>query len=476
MRRVGHEERADGRPRRRDAVRAAGTSSVALVVRALVLLGLILRAGRLWARLRLAHRGVWPIAEGESERRLHDFAVRFVDVATRFRAGLIKLGQVASLRVEVLPESLTRELARLQDRVEPHPFEEIAARIESEYGEPWDARLAELSRRPLAAASLGQVHEARTPDGRRLALKVLYPGIERSVAVDLAMARLALWLFDFVTVGDLREVHRQLRDSIRGEMDYLREGRAAEEVAHNLAADPALWAHLRVPAIDWKLTTRRVLAMEFIDGVKINDVEGVALRGVSREDLVARASRAFLHMMFRDGFFHCDPHPGNLIVDGDGRIAIIDFGMNERLEPGVLAAVRDHLRASVLRDPRLFAQSLVDAGAIRPADAGVAREIAELAFEPALYNLTPSEVATIDFAAYFGRMRGHLDRLETFRIPPGIVMWSRALSILYALVVELAPGIRPLELFGPYVMQFLQGPVPTPGAKPTAAPVGSTPA
>ena len=114
---------------------------------------------------------------------------------------------------------------------------------------------------------------------------------------------------------------------------------------------------------------------------------------------MAWASRAFLHMMFRDGFFHCDPHPGNLIVDRAGRIAIIDFGMNERLEPGVLAAVRDHLRASVLRDRELFASSLVAAGAIDARDLPVAREIAELAFDPALYNLTPQEVAGLDFTA-----------------------------------------------------------------------------
>jgi predicted unusual protein kinase regulating ubiquinone biosynthesis (AarF/ABC1/UbiB family) len=437
-----------------------------------VLLGLIGRAALLYARLRLASRGVWPLDATERERRLSRFAARFVDVATRFRAGLIKLGQVASLRVEVLPDALTHELARLQDRVDPHPFEEITARIESEYGAPWRERLAELSPEPIAAASLGQVHEARALDGRRLAVKVLYPGIERSVAVDLAMARLALWLFDFVTVGDLREVYRQLRDSIHGEMDYLREGRAAEEVARNLAADPELWAHLRVPAIDWKLTTRRVLAMEFIEGVKINDAEGVARQGVSREDLVARAGRAFLHMMFRDGFFHCDPHPGNLIVDGDGRIAIIDFGMNERLAPGVLAAVRDHLRASVLRDSELFAQSLVDAGAIEARMAPVARDIAELAFDPTLYNLTPSEVVNLDFAAHFGRMRSQLDRLESFSLPSGIVMWSRALSILYGLVVELAPGIRPLDLFGPYVMEFLQG-APPPAPSDPGAPPGA---
>ncbi len=449
-----------GERRRRRSIRAAGTSWLALVVRGAVLFGLIVRAAGLYARMRLASRGTWPIRDADRERKLVRFASRFVDVATRYRAGLIKLGQVASLRVEVLPEALTRELARLQDRVAPHPFEEISARIESEWGEPWSARLADLWPEPIAAASLGQVHEARALDGRRLAVKVLYPGIERSVAVDLMMARLALWLFDFVTVGDLGEVYRQLRDSIRGEMDYEREGRAAEEVAKNLAAEPALWEQLRVPAIDWKLTTRRVLAMEFIEGVKINDIEGAASRGVSRDELVARAGRAFLHMMFRDGFFHCDPHPGNLIVDGEGRIAIIDFGMNERLAPSVLAAVRDHLRASVLRDPDLFASSLVDAGAIEARVAPVAREIAEIAFDPELYNLTPSELANLDFAAHFQRMRSHLDRLENFRLPPGIVMWSRALSILYALIVELAPGIRPLDVFGPYVMEFLQGPPP----------------
>jgi len=436
----------------------AGTSGWALAARAVVLLGLIVRGAALYGRLRLAGRGLRPLDEGEREIRLRRFARRFVAAATRFRGGLIKLGQVASLRVEVLPDSLTGELARLQDRVDPHPFEEIARRIESEYGVPWSERLSALAPDPIAAASLGQVHEARARDGRRLALKVLYPGIERSVAVDLAMTRLALRLFDFVTVADLREVYRQLRGSIRGEMDYLREGRAAEEVARNLSADRELWSHLRVPAIDWQLTTRRILAMEFIEGAKINDLRALEQLGVSREDLVARAGRAFLHMMFRDGFFHCDPHPGNLIVDGEGRIAIIDFGMNERLDPRVLAAVRDHLRASVMRDSALYARSLVDAGAIDAEDVAVVEEIADLAFTPELYNLTPQEVADLDFSVHFRRMREQLDKLDSFRLPPGIVMWSRALSVLYGLVVELAPGLRPLDLFGPYVLEFLQAP------------------
>jgi ubiquinone biosynthesis protein len=437
--------------------KAAESSLLALALRAGVLLGLIARAAWLYARLRLSSRGVRPLAAEDREARLRAFAARFVAAATRFRGGLIKLGQVASLRLEVLPDAITGELARLQDRVAPHPFAEITARIEREYGVPWSERLADLASLPIAAASLGQVHEARTRDGRHLALKVLYPGIERSVAVDLAMARLALWLFDFVAIPDLNEVYRQLRASLRGEMDYLREGRAAEEIARNLSRDAALWSHLRVPKIHWDLTTRRVLAMEFIDGVKITDAVG---QGAAAEDLVAWASRAFLHMMFRDGFFHCDPHPGNLIVDRAGRVAIIDFGMNERLEPGVLAAVRDHLRASVMRDRELFATSLVAAGAIDERDLPVAREIAAMAFDPSLYNLTPQEVAGLDFTRHFVRLRSQMARLSSFRLPPGVVMWSRAISILYGLVVELAPGLRPLDLFGPYVMEFLAPPQP----------------
>jgi ubiquinone biosynthesis protein len=170
---------------------------------------------------------------------------------------------------------------------------------------------------------------------------------------------------------------------------------------------------------------------------------------------VLRASRAFLHMIFRDGFFHCDPHPGNLIVEPDGRLAIIDFGMNERLEPDVLAGVRRNILASVTRDAELYAQSLLDMGAVDPADLPVVREIAELSFDPAYYNLTPREMAALDLGRFASDMRGHLNRLRTFRLPAGVVMGSRALSVLYGLVVELAPGLRPLDVFGPYALAFL---------------------
>jgi len=436
--------------------RLAAPSLPKLVARFAVLLLLVLRAAGIYLRLVLAARGLWPATDAALVALQRRFAQRFVRVAVRYKGGLIKLGQVASLRVDVLPEEVSDELARLQDRVEPHAYAEIEAQLERELGASPSLLFASLEPQPIAAASLGQVHAAWLSSGEKLAVKVLYPGVERSVAVDLAAARVGLWLFDFLTVADLRQVYRELRDSLRGEMDYEREGRAAEEVARNLAQDPTLAAHVRVPAICWRLTRRRVLSMEFIAGVKINDREALEAQGHALPELALWATRAFLQMIFRDGFFHCDPHPGNLLVDPQGRIGIVDFGMNKRLAPEVMRMLRENVMATVARDPQRYARSLLDAGMIQARDRGAVEEIARIFFDPTYYNLTPKELSELDFGAYFRRMRRHFAQVRSFQLPDGIVMGSRALTLLLGLATELAPGVRPLDVIGPYMMEFLQ--------------------
>ena len=446
-----------------------GPSRLALLARFAVLLGLIGGALRVWLRIWWHQRrdGADPSALALAELR---FARRFVAVAVRHKGGLIKIGQVASLRVDVLPREVSEVLARLQDRVEPHPLGEVEAQLVHELGGTLADPFAEFERRPIASASLGQVHAARLPDGRKVAVKVLYPGVERSVAIDLVAARVGLWLFDFLTVADLRTVYREIRESLLGEMDYVREGRAAEEVARNLGMDPEVAAHVRVPAIHWPTTRRRVLTMEFIEGVKINDAAGLAARGLDPEEAARWAVRAFLHMIFRDGFFHCDPHPGNLLVDGNGRIGIVDFGMNKRLSPAVMAMLRENLLATVTRDPARYARSFLAAGMIEPRDVAAVEEVARISFDPAYWNLTPREVARLDFGEYLGRMRSQMKQVRSFRLPDGLVMWGRALTLLLGLASELAPGIRPLDVVGPYVMRFLAGGAP--GGAPPAGAVG----
>jgi ubiquinone biosynthesis protein len=435
---------------------ARGRSWLSLTHRALILSTLIVEAAWVYARYKLDQKGFWRVDAGVLEARFGRFATRFVRVASRFRGGLIKLGQVASLRVDVVPEAITDELTKLQDRVPPHPFAEIESQVERELGGKPERLFRKVEREALASASLGQVHRAIDLQGREVVIKVLYPGIERSVAIDLMMTRLAMRVFDPLVVPDLLSVYGQIAASIRGEMDYEQEGRAAEEVAGNLARDLALFERLRVPRIDWETTSRRVLTMEYIDGDKINDRSALEARGIDIEDCVAWATRAFLHMMFRDLFFHCDPHPGNLMVDREGRVAIIDFGMHQRIDRRVMDGIRTNVLAAVTKNETLWVESMIEVGIIGEPDREVARELARMSFDPTYYNLTPKELTRLDFGDYFAKMRGHLSQLSSFRLPDGMVSFGRAFSLLYGLALELAPGIRPLDVVGPYVLEFLQ--------------------
>lgn len=448
-----------------------GPSLPELAGRAFVLAGLIIQAAWVYFVYRRLSTGKLDRDAAWLEKKFSRFAGRFVNIATRYRGGLIKLGQVASLRVDVMPDSITDQLVKLQDRVPPHPYEEIASQIESELGRPISELFETFERTAVASASLGQVHKARTKDGQDVAVKTLYPGVERSVAVDLRMVKLAMWLFNPLVPPDLMSIYAQLARSLRGEMDYQQEGKTAETVAANLATDPELAAHIRIPKIHWQTSSARVLTMEFIEGHKINDREALEARGVDLQDLVAWATKAFLHQMFRDYFFHCDPHPGNLLVDMEGRVAIIDFGMNERIRPEIMDGIRQNVLAAVTRNEDLWVSSMIQIGIIREVDREAARELAQISFDPAYYNLTPTEITEIDFNDYFDKMRGHLWMLESFSMPDGLVSWGRAFSLLYGLAVELAPGMRPLDVVGPYVLDFLQG--PRPGAKPAVGEVGA---
>ncbi len=441
-----------------------------LIRRALVLGSLIVHAGWVYVLHRAVRRG-WLARDAlwieELDRR---FAARFVRIAATFRGGLIKLGQVASLRVDVIPDAMTAELVRLQDRVPPHPFAEIDYQIEQELGRSTAELFESIEREPVAAASLGQVHRARDRSGKDVAVKVLYPDVERSVAVDLRMARLALWLFDRFVPPDLLSIHAQLARSIRGEMDYIAEGRAAERVAANLANDPELFARVRIPHIEWQTSARRVLTMEFIEGDKINDRAALEARGIDLQAAVEVATRAFLHQMFRDNFFHCDPHPGNLLVDESGRVAIIDFGMNQEIDPQIMDGIRQNVLAAVTRNEALWVDSMIQIGILAERDREPARSLARISFDPAYYNLTPAELSELDFGEYFARMREHLWMLQSFRLPDGLVAWGRAFSLLYGLAAELAPGIRPLDVVGPYVLAFLQQGARRDAARGDAAP------
>lgn len=250
--------------------------------------------------------------------------------AVRMQGMLIKACQFIATRADVLPEAWVSTLSSLHDRVPPRPFELIRGRVERELGRPLEAVFAEFNPRPLAAASLAQVHAARLHDGRRCAVKVQYPRIEGIVRADLRnlafILRVLAWLEpDF----DFRVLTREALKYIPMELDFEHEADNCETLARNLAAR----ADVVVPRVYRELTTRRVLVMELVEGVKITDLDGLARAGIDKHAVAQKLMEVFCEQVLRDGFFHADPHPGNLLVQPGPRLVLLDFGLAKDFPP-----------------------------------------------------------------------------------------------------------------------------------------------
>lgn len=239
----------------------------------------------------------------------------------------IKLGQMLSTRPDLLPPAYLHELAKLRDEAPSFPVEQARAIIEEELGAPIETLFARFDNQVLAAASLGQVHGAVLPDGTEVVVKVLRPGIREVVEVDLDilydMARLAE---ERTAVGRdyaLTELADEFATTLRGEMDYMREARNAERFRRNFAGRPEVY----IPQVYWECTTHRVLTLERIYGVKIDDLEGLQRAGLDPQIIAHNAIDLIMQETFVDGFFHADPHPGNFFVMEDNVIGAVDFGM-----------------------------------------------------------------------------------------------------------------------------------------------------
>ncbi len=245
----------------------------------------------------------------------------------------IKFGQIISTRPDLLPPDFITELSRLRDDVPPEPWEPIKACIEEELEQPLEQLFATFDPTPIAAASLGQVHVATLADGQEVVVKVQRPDIERTVNVDLDIlydvARLAQNRTALGQIYDLVEISEDFAATLRGELDYRREGRNADRLRANFEDEPFLY----IPEVYWDYTTRRVLVLERIEGIKIDDIEALDAAGYDRPQIAAHAARMITKEVLEDGFFHADPHPGNFVVMPGEVIGAMDFGMVGDLSP-----------------------------------------------------------------------------------------------------------------------------------------------
>jgi predicted unusual protein kinase regulating ubiquinone biosynthesis (AarF/ABC1/UbiB family) len=261
--------------------------------------------------------------DGRAARALYRSAVRLQGM-------LIKACQFIATRADVLPDAWVDTLSGLHDRVPPRPFAIIRDRVERELGRPLEAVFAEFDPVPLASASLAQVHAARLHDGRRCAVKVQYPGIEGLVQADLRNLAIILRVLarlerDF----DFRVLMREAFKYIPMELDFEHEADNCETIARNLAAR----ADVVVPRVYREFSTRRVLVMELIEGIKITDVAALERAGIDKHAVAQKLMEVFCEQVLRDGFFHADPHPGNVMVQPGPRLVLLDFGLAKDFPP-----------------------------------------------------------------------------------------------------------------------------------------------
>ena len=299
---------------------------------------------------------------GSLERPGQRLAAAFGELGPSF----IKLGQLLSTRADLFGEEITLDLASLQDRLPPFPGREARALIEAEFANPLEDLFASFDESAVAAASIAQVHFAQTLEGRDVAVKVLRPGIVEAFSRDLDLflwlARLSERLQPLLRRLKPVEVVEMLAEVVQFEMDLRFEAAAASELAENFAGAP----DFRVPRVDWRRTGRRVLTLERISGVRIDDRAALVAAGHRIDDLVVKAAGAFFNQVFRDGFFHADLHPGNMFVDASGAIVVIDFGIMGRLDRATRFYLADMLLGFLSGDYRRVAEVHFTAGYVSP--------------------------------------------------------------------------------------------------------------
>jgi aarF domain-containing kinase len=296
----------------------------------------------------LRHRLRLGAGDREAARRRHHSrsARRLYQTVVRLRGLMIKIGQSIGSYPAAFPPEYVAKLSRLQDAVPPHPWEQMRPALEDALGRPLDTIFAVFDPRPVAAASLAQVYRATLHDGREVAVKVLYPGIERLVQTDLRLLRLLLWI-DGRSLGySLDPIYQELARSIPTEIDLLHEAEAMQQMAGQFRDDP----RIVIPAVVHEHTRRTVLVMDWIDGIKVTQTDRLRAAGIDVQALSDLITDCYCRQMLVYGFFHADPHPGNLFGLPGNRLAIVDFGLTKRLNDRFRNALARVTRATFTYD------------------------------------------------------------------------------------------------------------------------------
>jgi len=390
-------------------------------------------------------------AEQDREKNQEKQAVWLKDKLIQLGPTFIKIGQAMATRADLLPLPFVVELGTLVDQVPPFPNDIAFARIEHELGKKINEVYAEFELDPVAAASLGQVYRARLHTGEEVAVKVQRPNLAAVIKGDVEILKsVAKFAERFPQLNENADWAGMLREfdvTIHEEMDYAAEARNADRFRENFKN----WTNVYVPKIFWNATTGKVLTMEFIHGTKVTDLDAQHQLGIAPEKVNRLLIKTYLKQLLEDGFFHADPHPGNLLVMNDGRLAFFDFGMVGRITPELQAKMIDAFFHVVGRDPAGIAQDLIDLDFLKPGtNPNIVRPVVERMFEFHL-NLKLKDVnfkeLTYDLADVMYDY--------PFRLPSNFTYIMRALMTLEGIGIVTDPEFNFFETAKPYAKEFM---------------------
>jgi ubiquinone biosynthesis protein len=389
---------------------------VALVIASVALRYWWLQRRERWRRLRPSP-AAWERAHAKTGRAI-------LGLATGLGGAFVKLGQVLGSRADVLPPALVAPLRQLHDRVPARPLARLRRHVERELGRPLEDVFAHVEPEALAAASLAQVHRARLATGEEVVIKIQYPEARRLFPIDLGSLRRAARVTRWVNRSlDLRPLVDELAEFVTLELDFAREARSTERIRAHLTDDPGVV----IPRIFAELSTSKLLVLEYVEGTPLGRASELEARGIDLRALARRVAELWARMIFEHGFFHGDPHPGNILVQRDDRIALLDFGLAKELPENFASSAAVMIAAALAGDA--------------PGAAREARAIGFVVSDERAAELCGMVHALLGDYRRAGEVLQHLRRGE-LEIPSHFTLIGRVMVILNGVSHSLAPGER----------------------------------
>lgn len=364
----------------------------------------------------------------------------------------IKFGQLLSVRADILPKEIISELTKLQDEVRPLPFDEIKRVVESEFKKPISEFYRSFSNEPDASASLSQVHRAVTNEGNGVVVKVQRPGVREIIETDLSIMELLANLIEreiravreYEPVSRVREVGKNLM----AELNFINEGRAIDRFRTNFKDDK----DILIPEVYWELSTNKVLTMERLKGIKITDVDALDKAGLSRKEFTRRGADFILRQVFDYGYFHADPHPGNLLVSKDGKIILLDFGLIGILDEEMRETLADLLMAVVKKDTDRIAELFSQLGVMKEEVdiRGVKSDLRD--FIDKYYGVPLSMLSVNDIVNDIF----DISRRHRMKIPRNLILLAKSLSTVEGIAHQLDPDFDMIAYLKPFVKKIVE--------------------